>query len=925
MPRFLLASFFFPRSTFQGIEDLTSLATLVLRENRIDNIAEVGRLAYLPDLRSLDLRFNPVMSTARMSSSQDRILGGSGRSWSSGGGSSGGSSRSSKSNGSSSMQRAGIVAVVPQLESLNGRRVLDDERWPPRSQQCWREEGGKDEGGKDEGGKDEDEQPQGRQHRRRQGKQEQQEQQEQQKQQRQQSSGVQKQRQQFQHQHQLHLQRPGEHRQRRGRPLRPHSATGAPATHDANSTGTLQAIEDDRGSGAPTRGRVNDGFEAGDGGRDSSNVGLRPDTTAASRSHDGEEDTLTFNPCRHGQTPSDNDFSLVFPAGASAAAKLSSDSTVQGQHRVATAVHVNRNTSARGIERCATSPTGRDSTWRRADHPGADDSNVTLTREDVGQHDRFVQQGRDSRVAERVADTCTVASTVPSASDLPAAVVAGGASSRRGRRGAENVAGIVTISRSYGSKGMSSGSSPGRSENVGSGAPDGGNIGGSRGCRDGGPREPPSVAEHACVGAGEMRPKATPPPLLPLTDARADASSPAVTGTVVATPAARTTVEDRGNDGAIGGGDGTYDDLATLWRELQGADESLCSGGSGNGDSHRRKPLKLSSLRSASHSSSSLANTATASATGSKARNGTTAAPRTHTPESSGAARAVAAFRQSSQRLGLLPAPGADAGNSDGGGSGGYGYNDLSGRGGEDVRAHHCEETAVSGQDGSPPTAETIAVPVRASACRRSGEFNSNRGDPGFGSHGSGNGANGGGGGGSGGSGRYTRTGHGDFNMSPVEAQPSPTEALLAAAVVDERVLPSAGLTDIANVDSDSRVTTFARASGSIPPGLAATVDAPAPLISVKPRSGVAPATTTTGKCTALDAGGLHRGGLVGEKGAADAEVWAGASAERMAGAEGGDARKAEEEERWCAREREFAPRQVCEVVDKAFVDVCFI
>ncbi|CAM9131187.1 unnamed protein product, partial [Hapterophycus canaliculatus] len=54
----------------QGVEHLTSLASLVLRDNRVNSTDEVGRLACLPNLRDLDLRFNPVMSTETLFASR---------------------------------------------------------------------------------------------------------------------------------------------------------------------------------------------------------------------------------------------------------------------------------------------------------------------------------------------------------------------------------------------------------------------------------------------------------------------------------------------------------------------------------------------------------------------------------------------------------------------------------------------------------------------------------------------------------------------------------------------------------------------------------------------------------------------------------------------------------------------------------------
>ncbi|CAM9682808.1 unnamed protein product [Ectocarpus sp. 13 AM-2016] len=102
-------------SSLLGIEHLVSLGTLVLRENRVESIDEVGRLSCLGDLRDLDLRLNPVMATATRRH---------------GGGRSGGSG--------SGRPRADVVAVLPQLVTLDGRGVREDERLthqPRRGQQ----------------------------------------------------------------------------------------------------------------------------------------------------------------------------------------------------------------------------------------------------------------------------------------------------------------------------------------------------------------------------------------------------------------------------------------------------------------------------------------------------------------------------------------------------------------------------------------------------------------------------------------------------------------------------------------------------------------------------------------------------------------------------------------------------------------------
>lgn len=85
----------------------------------MEAISEVGRLANLSSLRDLDLRLNPIMMTAATFGGESgRGLSGS---MSSGGG--------AGSRGSSN-RRADLLRVLPQLASLNGRRVVEDERLP---------------------------------------------------------------------------------------------------------------------------------------------------------------------------------------------------------------------------------------------------------------------------------------------------------------------------------------------------------------------------------------------------------------------------------------------------------------------------------------------------------------------------------------------------------------------------------------------------------------------------------------------------------------------------------------------------------------------------------------------------------------------------------------------------------------------------
>ena len=68
----------------QGIEHLSSLSTAILSANRVSSMDEVGRLARLPNLRNLDLRLNPIMASLKIgggssgSGSSRNVGGGSG-------------------------------------------------------------------------------------------------------------------------------------------------------------------------------------------------------------------------------------------------------------------------------------------------------------------------------------------------------------------------------------------------------------------------------------------------------------------------------------------------------------------------------------------------------------------------------------------------------------------------------------------------------------------------------------------------------------------------------------------------------------------------------------------------------------------------------------------------------------------------------
>eukprot|EP00752_Nemacystus_decipiens_P001616 g1574.t1 len=111
-------------SSLRGVEHLASVSTLVLRENRVEAMSEVGRLANLSRLRDLDLRLNPIMTAAASTFGGEGGRGLNASMSSSGGG--GGCW--------GSHQRPDVLMVLPQLATLNGRRVADDERLPRRNQ-----------------------------------------------------------------------------------------------------------------------------------------------------------------------------------------------------------------------------------------------------------------------------------------------------------------------------------------------------------------------------------------------------------------------------------------------------------------------------------------------------------------------------------------------------------------------------------------------------------------------------------------------------------------------------------------------------------------------------------------------------------------------------------------------------------------------
>lgn len=139
---------FHRRIRSQGIEQLPSLATAIFRANRIASTDEVGRLACLPHLRNVDLRLNPIMnhrpSHDTDACSKVRARDGHGSSFRGGGG--GGGSEGSRYAGTMSTHdedencfdsspRAALLQILPQLVNLDGRRVTETERRPQQQMQ----------------------------------------------------------------------------------------------------------------------------------------------------------------------------------------------------------------------------------------------------------------------------------------------------------------------------------------------------------------------------------------------------------------------------------------------------------------------------------------------------------------------------------------------------------------------------------------------------------------------------------------------------------------------------------------------------------------------------------------------------------------------------------------------------------------------
>lgn len=124
----------------QGVEHLASLATLILRENRVEAMDEVGRLAGLSNLRDLDLRLNPIMTTAATGRSNFAAVGESGGNLSGSASGRHDGSRASGASGSDRESRRGdLLRALPQLASLNGERVVDDDERLPRGRRPYQQ------------------------------------------------------------------------------------------------------------------------------------------------------------------------------------------------------------------------------------------------------------------------------------------------------------------------------------------------------------------------------------------------------------------------------------------------------------------------------------------------------------------------------------------------------------------------------------------------------------------------------------------------------------------------------------------------------------------------------------------------------------------------------------------------------------------
>ena len=534
----------------QGVEHLASLSTLVLRQNRVKAMAEVGRLSNLPSLRDLDLRLNPITMTANtFGGGEGRNLGGS-MSGSSGGGGGGGVVRGG------SKRRADLLRVLPQLTSLNGRRVVEGERLPRHHQQHHRGERALSPP---------------RQYRTRQ-----------------RNPGHQPQHQQEQHR-------------------QPRCSLASSARPESEKTWRNEANDGDSGMWGAGLGLS--GGRSGPSRREHESFALEAGTVASTRRRYHREHALSERRAPRPQCGGDDvqeagedEFARFFPAAAAVETpSVPPPPSNPGEGRVAAAAG-DGDTSPR-VLRSSVSPRARGGVVRGCESFVEDHSGCESVSEEGGGRD-----GHRYRQPER-----------PRASEVEKQGVVAAPAVRRKR----DRPGFGDVSCGPDAPAVSEPRREGRC---------GGGVGGD-GTGGGGGGKPTSVGGHdfardphgpvAGVGRGAAGVRHG-----GRVDLGGRATAPPQQAGALAPPTA-------GEDGDGG------DDLATLWLEL-GTNESLDSG---------RQPSLPSSL------SSSVAAAATAT-----------------TASVSGAARAVEAFRRSTQRLGL---PSTAAANGDREGDGGSPRDDL--------------------------------------------------------------------------------------------------------------------------------------------------------------------------------------------------------------------------------------------------------
>ncbi|CAB1101967.1 unnamed protein product [Ectocarpus sp. CCAP 1310/34] len=562
-------------SSLLGIEHLVSLGTLVLRENRVESIDEVGRLSCLGDLRNLDLRRNPVMETA------SRRHGG-GRSGDRGSGS----------------PRADVVAVLPQLVTLDGRGVREDERLPHRprrGQQCQHQHN--------------------HQHQHWQQQQQQQQQRQQQQQQRQQRGSAR-----F--------------------PARPATSARSPRSKTGEPEGLASAERREEGDGLRTTTTTT--MSARRSGNSNNNQSFSPEAGVARLSRRNRKDDVAEA----------GSGGLCLPAPATAAQFSSAGLRPEG--RVAVPVVGRPNISSQTPSCDDDSSKRGDNGWGRS--VGGSSGAAEPRESGCGAPGRGRRWGdsRELHVVEIAAGGGGRADCRRekgrSLSEHPAGIVVDWARRKRDLSGAQGAGKGRSSSRS-------SNSSLAGGDLVSLHLEDGVDLvetvcgGGDAGeeavvVEDlGGKTRMPHagggrLGGRACADDdGHRHPRRQEPPHV------AGVAAPW-------TPAAATAVEQpsSGSGGGGGGGDGD-DDLAALWRELGTTRESLTRVGTPLAPPPPPRPTSPSS-------SSARDSKATATTTTTSSKKYATAA------SGSAAARAVEAFRRSSQRLGLLyagagPAPAA--------------------------------------------------------------------------------------------------------------------------------------------------------------------------------------------------------------------------------------------------------------------------